>query len=287
LVRAYAHWYLLHRARRRSRSLGRSGADRIRIKVRVALEFLDWIEKRGRTVATIDQSDIDTWLANGNWRHREIRPFLHWTNQRRITAGMSAPAHRPGQPSVFIDEGLHIDQLHRCLNDDTIEIDLRAGGALILLYAINTTRVIALRRNQLHDRAGDTYLQLGEHELLLPPAIAQLLGQLPRSSRRSTLPEPIDPEGLLFPGRTPNRPVDQGVFGKRLKRAGLIIRAGRNTALIGLAAELPAAVLADLLAIDVTTATRWAGYAKRDWHDYLAARRADAEQQPPAPLAVN
>lgn len=53
-----------------------------------------------------------------------------------------------------------------------------------------------------------------------------------------------------------------------------------------LAAELPAAALADLLAIDVTTATRWAGYAKRDWHDYLAARRAHAEQQPPELLAV-
>jgi len=37
---------------------------------------------------------------------------------------------------------------------------------------------------------------------------------------------------------------------------GLTIRGGRNAALIGLAAELPAAVLTDLLAIDIVTATR-------------------------------
>jgi hypothetical protein len=155
-----------------------------------------------------------------------------------------------------------------------------------LLYGINTTRVLALRRNQLHEKAGSTYLVLGEHELVLPPKLAELLAQLPRSTRRSTLPEPPDPDGLLFPGRTPNRAVHPGSFGQRLKRSGLTIRGGRNTALIALAAELPAAVLADLLAINVTTATRWAGYAKRDWHDYLAARRADAEQQPPTPAAM-
>lgn len=111
---------------------------------------------------------------------------------------------------------------------------------------------------------------------MLPPKLAELLIQLPRSTRRSTLPEPPAPDSLLFPGRTPDRPVDAGVFGKRLKRSGFTIRGGRNTALIGLAAELPAAVIADLLAIDIVTATRWAQYAKRDWSDYLAARHDEA-----------
>jgi len=67
-----------------------------------------------------------------------------------------------------------------------------------------------------------------------------------------------------------------GGFGKRLNRNGLTVRGGRNTALIGLAGELPAAVLADLPAIDVVSATRRARYAKRDWDDYLATRNRDA-----------
>lgn len=92
LVRSYAIWYLLHRARRAKRPLGIAGAARIRCRVRVALEFLAWLETRGRDLTTMDQGDIDHWLANGTWRHREIRPFLHWTAQRRITHDASRPA---------------------------------------------------------------------------------------------------------------------------------------------------------------------------------------------------
>ena len=52
------------------------------------------------------------------------------------------------------------------------------------------------------------------------------------------------------------------MFANRLKQHGINPRGGRNTAFIRLASELPAAVLADLLAVDVTTATRWAKYAQ-------------------------
>jgi hypothetical protein len=278
LVRSYAIWYLLHRGRRAKQPLSNAGAARIRRQVCVALEFLSWLETRGRTLASLDQGDIDSWLAHGTWRHREIRPFLHWTTQRRITHGARAPANRPSPPSVFIEEAAHLEQLHRCLNDDTIDIEVRAACALILLYGLTTTRVLGLRQNQIRTNDGNTYLTLRDHDMALPPKLAHLLAQLPRPTRRSTLPEHLTPERLLFPGRTPDRPVDLGAFGARLKRSGLTIRGGRNTGLIGLAAELPAAVLADLLAIDVVTATRWAGYAKRDWNDFLAIRHADHQQ---------
>lgn len=274
-VRNYAVWYLLHGARRDRRPFGKAGAARIRRRVRVALEFLAWLDERGRPFPDFDQGDVDTWLATGNWRHREIRPFLRWTTQRRLTIGVDAPAETPTPPSVFIAEATHLDQLHRCLHDDDIDVDLRAAGALILLYGMPTMKVLGLRRHQLRARGGDTFLVLRDHELLLPPQLADLMAQLPRSTRRSTFPDIETPDRLLFPGRTPDRSVDAGGFGKRLKRSGFTIRGGRNTALLGLAAELPAAVLADLLAIDIVTATRWATYAKTDWNDYVAARVAD------------
>ena len=52
-------------------------------------------------------------------------------------------------------------------------------------------------------------------------------------------------------------------------------RTARSAALINLAADLPAAVLADLLGLHINTAVRWVKRARRDWADYLAAR-ADA-----------
>ncbi|WP_328399852.1 hypothetical protein [Nocardia sp. NBC_00403] len=85
-----------------------------------------------------------------------------------------------------------------------------------------------------------------------PPAV------LPATLEESAL--------LLFPGF-------RGTFGTRLNQHGITPHASRNTALLTLATELPAAVLADLLGLHPGTAVRWVRIAKRDWHTYLAERR--------------
>jgi hypothetical protein len=63
---------------------------------------------------------------------------------------------------------------------------------------------------------------------------------------------------------------------QKLGRHGIAVRAARNGALATLAADLPVAILADMLGIHVNTAVRWVIYARRDWIDYLADR---AEEQ--------
>ncbi|WP_234376654.1 hypothetical protein [Streptomyces sp. CB01201] len=56
----------------------------------------------------------------------------------------------------------------------------------------------------------------------------------------------------------------------KLRRHGIAPRAGRNNARLALATDLPASVLADFTG--TSNATRWTGYARRDWLDYIAAR---------------
>jgi hypothetical protein len=65
------------------------------------------------------------------------------------------------------------------------------------------------------------------------------------------------------------------LFGVRLHRYGIDAHAGRNTARLALAAELPASVLADLTGISVSTAERWSQWAKQDWSAYAGQRTAD------------
>ena len=48
---------------------------------------------------------------------------------------------------------------------------------------------------------------------------------------------------------------------------------------MALAADLPAAILADLLGLHINTAVRWATYARRDWADYLAALLTQDHEQ--------
>jgi hypothetical protein len=110
---------------------------------------------------------------------------------------------------------------------------------------------------------------------LLPPDFA--VTDIESAPRGQTLPNVKIERRLLFPGSTPRRAIDPEHFANRLKQRGIRPRAGRNTALIQLASDLPAAVLSDILGIDIVTATRWAGYAKRDWQSYLAIRRETAQ----------
>lgn len=53
--------------------------------------------------------------------------------------------------------------------------------------------------------------------------------------------------------------------------------AGRNTARLVLAAELPASVLSDLtgISISISIAERWSQWAKRDWATCVGQRAAD------------
>lgn len=59
---------------------------------------------------------------------------------------------------------------------------------------------------------------------------------------------------------------------RRLLRVGVDCRASRNTALLQLAAEVPAAVLADLLGLNPNTAIKWVQLAGGNWTRYAAER---------------
>jgi hypothetical protein len=61
----------------------------------------------------------------------------------------------------------------------------------------------------------------------------------------------------LLPGGAVGRPISARQLMRRLNRLGIRARLARNTALMDLAAQLPATVLADLLILRTGTATAW------------------------------
>ena len=69
----------------------------------------------------------------------------------------------------------------------------------------------------------------------------------------------------------PGRPITPSRLGERLRTIGIYAQTGRRAALLSLAGQLPAAVLADLLGIHQTTAARWMHQAGGDWSRYAAA----------------
>ena len=61
----------------------------------------------------------------------------------------------------------------------------------------------------------------------------------------------------LFPGGRPGRPLTGDWLTARITTHGLPVASLRNAALLELAAQLPAAFLADLLGISSRSAVRW------------------------------
>ena len=72
------------------------------------------------------------------------------------------------------------------------------------------------------------------------------------------------------PGNHPGQPITPDWLAARIANHGLPADTLRANALLELAAEVPAAFLADLLGISAQTAVRWAQASGGEWTNYAA-----------------
>ncbi len=153
-------------------------------------------------------------------------------------------------------------------------LDLRAAGALVLIYGLTLSTIAYLTRDDITHSDGQTWLRHHGHQLLLPPRLAALLRQL---APATTLTRLAGPPRWLFPGNDPTRPASHAHLRTGLSRHGITTHAARNTAIGTLAAELPAPILASITGLNINTATSWTRSTGRDWTDYLAARPSERD----------
>ena len=197
--------------------------------------------------------------------------LLQWAHVRGLAGDLDVPLPPRQEPERLLAERDHIHQLDRCLADEAMPLDLRFGGALVLLFGMLVSRITRLTKDDVIEDNRTTWLAIDGHRLMLPTKLAHLVRQLrDQDEPRWTLGRLGTPVPWLFPGQSPGRPAVDVLFGVRRHCYGVDAHAGRNTARLALAAELPAAVLADLTGICVSTAERWSQWAKRDWAAYVS-----------------
>ncbi len=126
-------------------------------------------------------------------------PFIRWAAARHLTAAMTID-HPPSQfPGVFQDEDVHQAELHQCLNDVSLPLEVRITGALVRLYALPLTRIVELTEDQFHTADdGHAYLTISRHPVLLPPKLARLVDTQLRAP--TALRQPPDKAKFLLPG---------------------------------------------------------------------------------------
>ncbi|WP_250009981.1 hypothetical protein [Actinoplanes sp. M2I2] len=243
-----------------------------------ATAILDELTSHRRVLADLQQADVDQWLAEGRVARRaELGAFLRWACSERLTTVAIGVPQWDG-PADGVDHDRRWQQVRRLLHDDTLPTDVRIAGLLITLYAQTATRINTLRFDQIQTTSSGARITFGSTPIDLPPTLAALITSL--SAER----EDTDRAGTpwLFPGRPWSHSISAAMLRKRLAAAGLTARAARTAALIQLAVELPAAVLARCLGIDISSAVAWQRAAAGDWHPY-AARAALRMNASPAP----
>jgi integrase len=143
-----------------------------------------------------------------------VRYFLQWARGRGLAGDLNVPLPPRQEPERLLPEREHIHQLDRCLTDDVMPLDLRVGGALVLLFGMLVSRITQLTKDDVIEDGQTTWLAIDGHRLLLPAKLAHLVRQLrDQDEPRWTLGRLGGPVPWLFPGQSPARPAVDVLFG--------------------------------------------------------------------------
>jgi len=272
LLHRYARWHALHRLRRRNN--GRHATDGQRVAVQrnitAAITLLDWLFARGLDLAGAGQGDLEQWLTGTSATARvDAGNFVRWAKRNKITSLVFAATKWDG-PRRVIDSEARWAHARRLLHDDNIRAEDRVAGLLVLLYAQSTTAISRLTHVHVHADEHEVRLQLGREPIVLPGPLDALVRELVASRHGHATLGDRGTSPWLFPGGQPGQPISAHRLGERLHRLGLRPGEARSTALFGLAAELPAALLARLLGINISVAVVWQRASAGDWTTYAA-----------------
>jgi hypothetical protein len=280
-IQAYATWRVLRKLRRRAETNPgpRTATAHVRTQIKAAVRLLDWLGQQPTTLAEVTQADIDAWLATGPGAYY-ARDFILWATQTGRCRPLNIPA-ATANPGTTTDPDTRWNIIFRLLHDDTLELTDRVAGCLVLLYAQPLSRITLITRDQIdHHDDGTLTLRFGTDPATIPEPLAGLIRDLldtvhPYTGIGSPAHTP-----WLFPGLQPGQPLSAARLGVRLGKLGIDGRASRRAALIHLAAEVPAAVLAELLGYSNQAAVSWTRDAGGNWSRYAADLAHDRAHTP-------
>lgn len=277
VIGPYANWKILRTVRRRTRrkrtSIGVAGSARERI--RGAVRLLRHLDQAGEGIAVLTQDTLDRWAGGNRSRSSDIAPFIRWLNISGLTEGLRVDVQKAREPSEINPEDLHRTLIRELIaGQTTADLPTRVAGLLILLYGARTGDLHRLTTADISRAEGRTCLAITREPLELPSQVAGLIEQLanvaevsPRAQTRAG-----DAHYLFASPRRLHEPIHPTTLGRKLALAGIHPQVSRNSAMLALVSDLPAAVVATQMGLTAQTTTRWAQFSQRDSIEYLLAR---------------
>jgi integrase len=258
-LRSYATWHHLRKLRVQSARKGLKpgsgkGAQR---EIGSIADFLGHLHLKQSNLNSCRQHHVDAWSAD-NPTKASLHQFLTWAVRRGHAAGVTAHPKqtRRTRPTLPGDDQ-RWQLIQRLIEAADLETRDRVAGLLILLYSQPTARLIRIELADVATRDdGRITLRLGQIPLTLPTPLDQFIGELV-AQRRGYAAVTASDNPWLFPGGRSGQHLSSEQMGQRMRNIGIPPQLARNTALIDLAGELPAAVIARLLGFNIKRAATW------------------------------
>jgi hypothetical protein len=278
LVHAYATWQDLRRLRATAARSDRprTHTNHARTNINAAVDLLTWLADHGTTLAEAGHADIDTYLAGQPPSRYRVRDFLQWAAAAGHTdpVSIATPGRNPGPAT---DHDQRWAQIARLLHDEAIELTDRVAGASTASTCSGSWRSPTTRSEP---KAGKSFSASGPTSCTSPNRSPGSSKSWHATAAATPGSAPRPPPAGCFPGLQPGRPLTAARLGDRLRKLGIRAQPGHRAAMTHLAAQLPAAVIADLLGIHPVTAVHWVHDAGGDWNRYAAELSRDANHQP-------
>lgn len=272
ILTRYATWRVLHHLRYRAREhpLARTATRNATLSLDAATALLAWIKDRDIRLDRLPQSELEQWLLHGPARLTyQVADFLAWAATRHAAPRLliTRPATAAG-PATGQAEHQHLVAM--LLHEPDIAPIDRVVGCLSLMYGQQLSRVAVMTHAQIHDSDTVLRVRFGRGDIIVDePLASHLRAHMATPRRHHSIGAPTHSD-WLFPGHLPGRPITPAALGARMANLGINAQTGRRAAMHRLAAEVPAAVLADLLGIAITTAVEWVHTSGGDWANYAA-----------------
>ncbi|MGI8762303.1 MAG: hypothetical protein ACR2LF_13605 [Jatrophihabitantaceae bacterium] len=276
LIGRFARWQLLRRLRllEDRGKVTRGSVQHARGAVLATARFLRWLDDQHVPPAMAGQPQLDRYLVQYPGRGASLNTFLDWTSHTRLTAPLRIPVPDHPLPHVALGDEQRWRHVERLLHDDSVERHVRVAGLFILLFAQPLSRICRMTHEQIASEDGLVTVTFDTEPIEMPDPLDRLV--LDQHAHATSDRYATHRSSWLFPGRHAGRPLATENFRSRLVALGIAPNQARKAAMVQLAAEMPAPVLADLLGLAPATASRWAKLAARDWSQYAAMRRNES-----------
>ncbi|MGK5556221.1 hypothetical protein ACSNOI_31850 [Actinomadura kijaniata] len=124
--------------------------------------FLNWLDAHGGNLGTCGQFDSDTWHAeHREHERRSLRGFLSWAMSTGAMPRLSLPKQQLIRTAPM-SQHARLTLIRRAATSTDAPLEVRVAALLMLLYAQAVSRLTRLILDDVLDRDGQVFLQLGD-----------------------------------------------------------------------------------------------------------------------------